>query len=458
MLRKWTKAFCSELARGYSSRIDFKRGHDGAYQAAVKNGWLDEICGHMTPTSELTTKWTLVACRAVAAGYSDRTKFKVEHPGAYRVAMQKGWLASICSHMADRRVEPRQWTDVAIAEVLGSCKTHAEFRGQYPTVYAILRHRGTLRELTKHLPRRAVPNGYWTKERCAEIAAKCGTRLEFVRANQSAYKVAQENGWLDELCSHMRVRGNQKLRLLYAIIAPGKKRIYIGLSFDAQARYEQHKERGTPLVRDLLAQPHRLAVCSRIYDLNEAAILEKRLIAHFKRKGWLVANISKGGGLGLPDKHWTRERLQDAADCHETRREFARNDPRGYNAAVTSGLLDALFEGHPNQGMTHRKFTDAMLQAIADTCVTRKDFELKDGSAHRAASRRGIMDKLFERHPDKGLLKKPEWSMDEIRQAAASCQTRKEFENEFPNEYDAARYRGLMDDLFAGHTKRGYKK
>jgi hypothetical protein len=122
MQLKWTKTICSELARAYSSRVDFKRGHDGAYQAAAKNGWLDEICRHMTPTLELTTKWTLDACRAVAAGYSDRTKFKVERPGAYRVAMQKDWLASICSHMADRRLEPRQWTDEVIKEVLASCK------------------------------------------------------------------------------------------------------------------------------------------------------------------------------------------------------------------------------------------------------------------------------------------------------------------------------------------------
>ncbi len=457
MRRMWTKTICEAAAKRCSRRVDFKLANDGAYQACVKYGWLDELCAHMRTTKEIRTKWNLETCREVAAAYADRTLFKSEQSGAYRAAVLNGWLVEICRHMPDRRVVPRIWTDEVIDQVVSSCKSHEDLKAKHEVVYQILRRRGVLAERTKHLPRRALPNGYWSKERCREIANRCTTRFDFVHMNQSAYKVAQESGWLDELCSHMRRRGNQKLRMLYAIKAVGQRHIYIGLSYDPVERYEQHKERSTENVKYLLNRPHRMRVCSKIYGLNEAAALEKRLIAHFRRKGWKVANISSGGGVGGPDKFWTPQRLQEVASRYQTRREFEKNDPNGYNAAATSGLLLELFERHPNKGLIVRKLTDEMLQEIANTCVTRKEFESKDSSAHRAAGRRGIMDKLFMNHTNSGLLKKPEWSLEEIRRAVKLCKTRKEFEKRFPNEYDAARKRSVINELFADYDNQGYK-
>ena len=43
----------------------------------------------------------------------------------------------------------------------------------------------------------------WTKQRCAEEAAKCATRSEFYRGCRGAYRASIANGWLDEMCAHM---------------------------------------------------------------------------------------------------------------------------------------------------------------------------------------------------------------------------------------------------------------
>lgn len=45
---EWTKQQCEELALKYDRRIRFKTNHSSAYRHAYLNGFLDEICSHMT--------------------------------------------------------------------------------------------------------------------------------------------------------------------------------------------------------------------------------------------------------------------------------------------------------------------------------------------------------------------------------------------------------------------------
>ena len=42
------------------------------------------------------------------------------------------------------------------------------------------------------------PSGYWTYERCKEVAKNCKRRTDFNRLNGSAYETARRNGWLDD--------------------------------------------------------------------------------------------------------------------------------------------------------------------------------------------------------------------------------------------------------------------
>ena len=46
---KWTKEKCQEEALKYNHKIDFKKNSKGAYPASLSNGWISEICSHMTP-------------------------------------------------------------------------------------------------------------------------------------------------------------------------------------------------------------------------------------------------------------------------------------------------------------------------------------------------------------------------------------------------------------------------
>jgi len=97
--------------------------------------------------------WTKERCHEVALTCNSRTEFQKKYRGAYSSAHRNGWIDKICSHM--------------------------EF---------IIKK----------------PPGYWTKERCHEVALTCNSRFEFQKKYRGAYNLARKNGWLNEICSHMK--------------------------------------------------------------------------------------------------------------------------------------------------------------------------------------------------------------------------------------------------------------
>ena len=52
------------------------------------------------------------------------------------------------------------------------------------------------------------PSGYWTKENCKEDALKYNTKKEWRIHTGGAYISAYKNGWLNECCEHMKIRGS----------------------------------------------------------------------------------------------------------------------------------------------------------------------------------------------------------------------------------------------------------
>jgi hypothetical protein len=48
-----------------------------------------------------------------------------------------------------------------------------------------------------------VNKGYWTKEKCSEVALMFTTKKTFQKEYKTAYKKSMENKWLKDICSHM---------------------------------------------------------------------------------------------------------------------------------------------------------------------------------------------------------------------------------------------------------------
>lgn len=132
------------VAAKYNTRFEFQKGYGGAYNAAYRNNWLDDICAHMSSGRYV---YTLDSLKDVASAYTTRSEFRASEPSAYTAAWNNGWLDDVCSHMPEK-----------------PCNSF---------------------------------------EDVTESALKCKTRSQFYHEYKSHYQTAWRNGWLDQLCGHM---------------------------------------------------------------------------------------------------------------------------------------------------------------------------------------------------------------------------------------------------------------
>ena len=132
-----------------------------------------------------------------AAKYKTRKDFERGCASAYKAAKAAGIYEEACAHMNSRQ----KWTDDKVRTVAGQYTSKAEFR-MNPAYKAAIR-RGILDEVTAHMNFRKLPNGYWSKERCHEVAMQYDKKSIFQKAEFSAYQAAAQNGWLDEITVHM---------------------------------------------------------------------------------------------------------------------------------------------------------------------------------------------------------------------------------------------------------------
>lgn len=201
----WTKEVCAKTALNFKTRKEFQLKGNLAYQYALKNKWLDDICTHMVYVIKPKGYWTKELCQVEALKFNTRTNFEKGNGSAYAAASKNGWLNEICLHMVTPlSCKPRgYWTKERCYEVALTCQTKLEFSTKYSRAYRNSRINGWLDEVCSHMTQFRKPNGYWTKERCQIEALKYKSRKEFNDNNRGCYQYASGKGWSNEICSHM---------------------------------------------------------------------------------------------------------------------------------------------------------------------------------------------------------------------------------------------------------------
>jgi predicted GIY-YIG superfamily endonuclease/isopentenyldiphosphate isomerase len=151
--RKWkSKEICQIEALKYKTRNEFCIKSAGAYNACVKNKWLNVVCSHMTSPQLPSGYWNnKERCLTEALKYKTRKEFGVKSHSAYAASLKNKWLDEICSHM-------------------------------------------------EYICR---PKYYWTKELCQIEALKYSSLTEFRIKSTTVYNKCQQNKWLVDLCKHM---------------------------------------------------------------------------------------------------------------------------------------------------------------------------------------------------------------------------------------------------------------
>ncbi len=105
----WTKEKVAELAKKYKSRSEFKAANSSAYTRARVNGWLEEICSHMSLKVHPNGYWTKERVINSAKKFKTRTAWmRSADSAAYNAAREKGWIEQACSHMQWLSTKPKK--------------------------------------------------------------------------------------------------------------------------------------------------------------------------------------------------------------------------------------------------------------------------------------------------------------------------------------------------------------
>lgn len=144
--------------------------------------------------------WTKETIAAEALKYTNRTEFAKSSSGAYTIAWREGWLDEVCKHITDKIATRGYWTKSQCIIEAKKYDTLREFREAANGCFTVCHKRGWIKDACAHMDVRAKkPNGYWhNKENCRKESSKYRNRGDFAKGCIGAYNVSRKNGWLDE--------------------------------------------------------------------------------------------------------------------------------------------------------------------------------------------------------------------------------------------------------------------
>jgi len=240
------------------------------------------------------------------------------------------------------------WTKEKCAELARQCSSRKELSEKSRACYTTSHRKGWLDEICSHMAtkKRARPN-HWTKDNCLKEALKYSIRSEFEKNNLGAYTRARRENWLDDICKHMsfRQRGAKGVKKLYILYWQNLNKVYIGISNNPKRRISNHlKKSSNQYIEELIFNGHQpqFEVISDWLDFSKITELEKETIDRYKNDSWEVLNIAKGGALGGTTIKWTKEKCFEQASKYQNRGAFEANESGCYKAALRLGIYEAI--------------------------------------------------------------------------------------------------------------------
>jgi len=248
------------------------------------------------------------------------------------------------------------WTYEKCKEVTLKCETKYDMYNNHGTVYnKIMKNKWF--ELQEHFTSSKKSNGYWTYEKCKESALECETKSEFMINFSSAYNIVRKNKWYD-LFEHMTPIGNKYKRLIY-VYEFDDNYCYIGLTGNLKRRNIQHifqdKKSSVFLHIENTNRNPILLIKTNYVNVDDAILLEEKILNDYKNKGWNILNKTKTGGIGSNVIKWNKNACKMEALKYDNASQFDKKSSGAYHSAAKYGWLDEFFPMTSKNGHWNNK-------------------------------------------------------------------------------------------------------
>lgn len=225
--------------------------------------------------------------------------------------------------------------------------TQVEFKHGSGGAYCAAQRLGMLKYLHQFWQKDTKPRGYWTIEKCKEVAQTCVNRSDLLKKYPRAYKLLSDNNLLDVFFVNEKDK-NAEIHCVYRYFFPQTNAIYIGRTLNRriEKRDYEHKTSKTSSVLKYSNEKNLpipdIEVLFDNLTCSESLIKENELVEVARQNGLLVLNVAKTGSV--------------------------------------SGSAGAIGFGHLSYGFCYE---------IAKTCKTRTEFQDKNPSAYLKANKMG---------------------------------------------------------------------
>jgi predicted GIY-YIG superfamily endonuclease len=448
---KWTDEELENEAKKYQTITDFRKNSPKAAAVARQRGrdFYDKITTHLKPTF---IKWTDDMLRDEAKKYKNKAEFERGSPQASQVAFKRGkeFWDDVTSHMTPLH---KTWTDEKLRDEAKKYNTPGDFYKFGGSAAQLARDRGEefWDEITSHM----IKPIEWTDEMLKAEAQKYTSRSEFSKNSSSAYYAANKRGILDDITMHMEPVGNMYKRMIYVYEFPDNH-FYVGLTFNLKARTRGHmKSLRSPVFQHISKtglQPIRKSITDYM-DKNEAVKKENQVLNQYIKKGWIPLNKAKTGSLGGKYLKWTDDEIRKEASKYTNYTDFQKNSRSASNAAMMRGE-DFYNEITSHMKRTYEYHTNDQLRDMALKFKTKKEFADTFPSEYQKARGRG--KEFFDSITKHMVPLRKKWTDENLRNEAKKYKTRKEFHNNAPSAYNAAKSKG--QDYFLQITSHMRKK
>lgn len=393
---KWTPELLKLEAKKYHSRKAFKINSENAYQSSRSQGLLDEVCSHM----EVKPAWTFKRVLNEAKKYKTRTNFCNGSYQASVIAKKNGWYEKVCAHMDILWEE--KWNYNSVLKEAKKYRYRSEFQHGAPGAYAKARNMGWLSECQMHMEDRPLK---WTEKTITDEALKYESRGEFAKGSGSAYKAAIDRGILDNVCEHMKILYNGYNHCVYVIKNERLKKAYVGVTSQKyELRIQQHRSENNPCnSRDIINFSD--TVCNQltnyIYTPDEVKeFAEQEFVEQYEMDGFQILNNRKAiGSVGYSKRKWTKEFCHNEALKYKSRWDFQKFSKNEYAAAKNHGWLDEICSHMELQKKSPDYWTKKKCIELAKKYESRNEFRLNATYPYKVISINGWTEEVFAHIP-----------------------------------------------------------
>jgi hypothetical protein len=346
------------------------------------------------------------------------------------------------------------WNKENCLKVVLNCVSKSDFEKKYSGAYKSCLINKWMTEVCSNLPELKKINNYWVKSKCQEAALNCKSKTEFFKLYRGAYKSALKNGWLNEICQHMKLKGSLYKRHNYVYEFPDKH-VYVGLTCNIDRRNNEHltnlKSPVFKHIQDSGLTPK--LIYDELKPVEKTQIKEGELIDTYRKNGWILLNKAKAGGLGTCKSKWDINKCQKEALKYKTRLEFQKLSHSAYRFALRNKLINKICTHMINITSPKKYWGESEAQEEALRYRTRTQFKKSAYSAYNFCLKNNLLDTAclhMIKKINKNIPINEKWSRELCKLEALKYNTKKDFYTNSQNAYRFSIRKNFLNEI-CGH-------